>query len=674
MPQRITKKLVAGAVCAVVGVALALLPLGTALRFMGYDLLSVFTPGASVTNCVIIEMDQKSYRELGQTWGQRWDRELHVRLLDKLTKDGAKLVVFDVTFLDATTDDADRKLAEAMRANGKVVLAAVLEPITGQGVAGNEVQQPLPLLANSAVGWGLAEVTRDTDLTVRRHFSGTENHASLAWVAANALSAPVTRLAEQRNVPRWIHYGGPPRTISHLSYSDALNAPAGRFRDQLVFIGGKPKTLFLGDDVDEFATPFTRWDGNSSGGVEIMATTTLNLIQGDWIDRCPIWLELLLVMFAGGVTGFVLLRARPLKAILISACVGLTVLVLAIGLMWFARTWFVWTVVVLAQVPLALLISLSARKTAPVEGEAEDLAPERSNQPLTSPSPSMPMSSVTSESVVAVGAVVADYKLLRMIGEGGYGQVWLCRNTVGIYRAVKVVFRRNFDDERPYKREFRGVENFMRLNHPRLLQVFHIGPNAPTDLFYYVMQLGDDEKGGQKFDPSQYEARTLARDLERLGQLPVAECVELGLSIVDGLEYLHSQNLIHRDIKPSNIIYVNGQAKLADLGLVADPETTDLTMVGTRYYMDPFCPSTVAGDLFSLAKVLYVAATGLRPERFPELPPATAAPPESRMGGLLRILIKACTPNIQERYTSISQMRADLESLRGLIDSQGRQV
>lgn len=652
------------------GVLLALLPFGAPLRFLGYDLLAVFTPGATVTNCVIIEMDQKSYRELGQTWGQRWDRELHARLLNKLTADGAKLVVFDVTFLDATTPDADRKLAEAMRANGRVVLAAVLEPITGQGVLGNEVQQPLPLLANSAASWGLAEVTRDTDQAVRRHFAGTETHASLAWVAANILSAPVTRLKEQRNAPRWIHYGGPPRTISHLSYSDALNAPAGRFRDQLVFIGGKPKTLFLGDDVDEFATPFTRWDGNSSGGVEIMATTTLNLTQGDWIDRCPIWLEVLLVTLFGGAIGFVLLRVSTLKAILISAGVGLAVLVLAIGLMWFAHTWFDWTVVVLAQIPMALLISLLARKSAPAEGEAEGLVAEDVNRALTSPSPSMPMSSATSESLVAAGAVVADYKLLRMIGEGGYGQVWLCRNAVGLYRAVKFIFRKKFDNENPYQREFRGVQNFMQLNHPRLLRVLHIGPNVPTDLFYYVMELGDDEKTGQKFDPNEYEARTLSRDLKRLGRLSVEECVELGLSIAEGLELLHSRNLIHRDIKPSNVIYVEGQAKLADVGLVADPETTDLTLVGTRDYMDPFLPSTVAGDLFSLAKVLYVAMTGLRPERFPELPPPTAAPSKSCMGDLLRILIKACTPNTQERYTSISQMRADLEGLRRLIDSR----
>jgi eukaryotic-like serine/threonine-protein kinase len=74
---------------------------------------------------------------------------------------------------------------------------------------------------------------------------------------------------------------------------------------------------------------------------------------------------------------------------------------------------------------------------------------------------------------------------------------------------------------------------------------------------------------------------------------------------------------VHRDIKPSNVVYINGIAKLADVGLVAQVDTTDLSLVGTRDFMDPLLPSTPAGDLYGLGKVLYVAMTGLGPGRFP---------------------------------------------------------
>ena len=55
---------------------------------------------------------------------------------------------------------------------------------------------------------------------------------------------------------------------------------------------------------------------------------------------------------------------------------------------------------------------------------------------------------------------IPDHELIRRIGGGSYGDVWLARNALGAYRAVKVISRRNFEDSRPFEREFRGIQKF----------------------------------------------------------------------------------------------------------------------------------------------------------------------------------------------------------------------
>ena len=57
-------------------------------------------------------------------------------------------------------------------------------------------------------------------------------------------------------------------------------------------------------------------------------------------------------------------------------------------------------------------------------------------------------------------ADIPDYTLLRPIGKGGYGQVWLARTLTGEHRALKIVHRQNFDEDRHYQREFRGIQAY----------------------------------------------------------------------------------------------------------------------------------------------------------------------------------------------------------------------
>ncbi|PYI81642.1 MAG: hypothetical protein DME26_19610, partial [Verrucomicrobia bacterium] len=97
--------------------------------------------------------------------------------------------------------------------------------------------------------------------------------------------------------------------------------------------------------------------------------------------------------------------------------------------------------------------------------------------------------------------IVPDHELIRRIGGGSYGEVWLARNVVGTYRAAKVVYRKTFEHDRPYEREFGGMQKFEPVSrtHAGLVNVLQIGRNDQAGYFYYIMELADTiEDAGEK--------------------------------------------------------------------------------------------------------------------------------------------------------------------------------
>lgn len=143
---------------------------------------------------------------------------------------------------------------------------------------------------------------------------------------------------------------------------------------------------------------------------------------------------------------------------------------------------------------------------------------------------------------------IPDHELLRCIGRGAYGEVWLAKTVMGTFRAVKVIHRKSFRDERPYEREFNGLRKYepVSRNHPGLVGILHSGLNAAAGYFYCVMELADDEHTGQKINPQLYKPKTLNSELARLQKLPLERCIEVGRKLAAGLHHLHENGLVHR--------------------------------------------------------------------------------------------------------------------------------
>lgn len=261
--------------------------------------------------------------------------------------------------------------------------------------------------------------------------------------------------------------------------------------------------------------------------------------------------------------------------------------------------------------------------------------------------------------------VVPDHTLLQVIGRGAYGKVWLGRNAMGRYRAIKIVYADGSAQEGAYAREKSGIERFEPLSrkHDGFVDLLQVGFSPDHRYFYCVMELADDVESGPNIDPAKYRPLTLASLLAQQRRLPAKRVMEIGLGLADALAYLHDNRFVHRDVKPSNVVFVDGRAKIADIGLVAEIGGTR-SLVGTAGYVPPEGAGTPEADTYALGKVLYEAVTGRDRFDYPELPDDLEQfSDQAEFLELNVLLLRACAADPAKRYAKTLDLAAELRLL-----------
>ncbi|MBI3881028.1 MAG: adenylate/guanylate cyclase domain-containing protein [Verrucomicrobia bacterium] len=336
----------------------------TGLVKASYNLPFLFRRIVKPTEAVIVYMDEDAHRELGQPNDASWDRGLHARLVERLTAEGARAVVFDIVFTDPNRrhPEGDERFARAIAANRRVIL--------GEDFGFTPEGAPTAYAANvmfreGAVS-GITSLRNEQDFIVWRHLHvpphpDADNFSSMAWETAQLLGVAEAQNPTNRARGRWMNYYGPPGTIPSVSFHRALETnaavPAEFFSNQVVFVGANTKTKFSGERKDELRTPYTS-GFQFVAAVDVQATQFLNLLRGDWLTRMTQAAELTLIVLCGLVLGIGLALLRPLTATGVALLVAAAIAFVAWLVFVEQRMWFPWTVIVAAQLPAALLWSV----------------------------------------------------------------------------------------------------------------------------------------------------------------------------------------------------------------------------------------------------------------------------------------------------------------------------
>lgn len=269
--------------------------------------------------------------------------------------------------------------------------------------------------------------------------------------------------------------------------------------------------------------------------------------------------------------------------------------------------------------------------------------------------------------MLQIGSVLGDYRVLRHLGAGGMGDVYLVENIhIGTRYALKTI-KTGAAITDAVTAQFRLEARVMAtLEHPNIVKVHHAGGDAMLGLYYLVMDYIDGVDG----------CVSLEDQLAHGERFPQERVLAIARQLASALNYAHghpSGAIIHRDLKPSNILLGrDGKVLVSDFGLATVLRdatggvdgTAERTgnIVGTFDYMSPEQqegkPASPQSDIYSLGLILYRLLTGIQAKGRWPLPSECGASREWDA-----IIETALSPEPTERYGSLSELGAALDAL-----------
>jgi tRNA A-37 threonylcarbamoyl transferase component Bud32 len=275
-----------------------------------------------------------------------------------------------------------------------------------------------------------------------------------------------------------------------------------------------------------------------------------------------------------------------------------------------------------------------------------------------------------------IGRSIGNYKIARVLGEGGMGTVYLAEHPmIGKRVAVKMLRPDLGTDPGLVSRFFQEAKAVNEIRHPNIVDISDFG-HTDDGIVYFVMEL--------------LEGQSL-RDRLTAGPMPIDQTITVARQVIDALAAAHRVGIIHRDLKPDNIFLVGDaelpggfRAKLFDFGvakLLGDKQqqvghkTIDGAVVGTPFYMSPeqaLCHDVgVSADVYAMGVVIYEMLTGTVPFQSEQLVLLLnailkqPAPPPSRLrpstpAWLDRLVLRCLEKDPEARPRSMEEVNAVL--------------
>ncbi len=264
------------------------------------------------------------------------------------------------------------------------------------------------------------------------------------------------------------------------------------------------------------------------------------------------------------------------------------------------------------------------------------------------------------------------YKVIKAIGSGGFGEVYLAESSNGGFVALKKIV-----SHKGVARELESVRKYAKisakLSGANVVKIFDI--SVQNGALFYAMPLSDGLGGlpplDENWQPDTLQARIDARR-HADKWFSRAEIVDLFLPVVRAVDALGKTGMLHRDIKPQNILFFGGKPFLADVGLLTE-DRLSASSAGTPYYSAPTWYTSNRGnpDMWGIAATFFTLLTGNLPDLIGRS--AYLVPPQGKdtmstldilaWDGFMAVINRATDEEIAERYLRLSDIARDISAI-----------